>query len=204
MLLFLYQIGSSDRNDAIIELMNGSDGQDRGTRAQRPLYRVPLLIDSGRSFFRPNEALIDGIIDIPVPFRWPYLFEGVSTPRELQAFERELGVLGDNFGWAGPEFVRRLTKELEIDQDGQQASRSSIRAIADELHKKYWNQAADIKSRGGRDLTRITDQFATIYVAGCLAIQFKILPFTETEVRLWLLICQRDSVAFVDRQLGAW
>ena len=124
--------------------------------------------------------------------------------RDGQEFERRLNVLCDNFGWAGPEFVRRLTKELERDHAGEQTSRSSIRAIADELHKKYWNQAADIKSRGGRDLTRITDQFATIYVAGCLAIQFKILPFTETEVRLWLLICQRDSVAFVDRQLGAW
>jgi hypothetical protein len=200
MLLFLHLIGWSDQYDAVIELMNGSDGQDRGTRTQRPLYRVPLLIDASR-YSSKNEALVDGIIDISVPFRWRYLLEGVSTPRELRALERELNLLGDNFGWAGPEFVRRLTRELEGDQAGEQTSRSSMRAIADELRQKYSDQAADIQSRGGRDLTLITDQFATIYAAGCLANRFKVLPFTETEVRMWLLLCQRDNVAW---STGSW
>jgi hypothetical protein len=131
------------------------------------------------------------------------MFEGISMAQDLQAFEGPLHVLCDNFGWAGPQFVRRLTKELQRDHAGEQASHSPIRAIADELHNKYRNQASDIRSRGGRDLTRITDQFATTYVAGCLAIRFKILPYTETDVLRSLLICQRDHVAFVDRELGA-
>ena len=192
-----------DKEDTLIEIMNG-DGQSRWTKTQGARLRVPLLSASVHPFVRTAErpdqrqALIDSIVDIPVYPGWT-----VSFVREVQEFERRLNVLCGNFGWAGPEFVRRLTKELERDHAGEQASRSPMRAIVDELRKKYWDQAADIKSRG-HDLTRITDQFATIYVAGCLAIQFKILPFTETEVRLWLLICQRDSVAFVDRQLGAW
>jgi hypothetical protein len=45
--------------------------------------------------------------------------------------------------------------------------------------------------------------FATLYAAGCLATQFKILPITETDVRLSLLDCEREHVAFVDRELGA-
>jgi hypothetical protein len=199
MLLFLNH--SDGEEDTILEIMTGGDGPDRRMKTQCPRFRVPLLSGSGRSFVaitkgsNQNDALVDSVADIPVPFRWPYLFEGISVTRELQAFERRLNVLGDNFGWAGPEFVRQVTKELE------RGSGSLIPAIADELHKKYQDAAADIKSRAGRDLTRITDQFATIYVAGCLAIRFKILPFTETEVRLWLLICQRDHVAFVDREL---
>jgi hypothetical protein len=199
MLLFLNH--SDGEEDTILEIMTGGDGPDRRMKTQCPRFRVPLLSGSSRSFVaitkgsNQNDALVDSVADIPVPFRWPYLFEGISVTRELQAFERRLNVLGDNFGWAGPEFVRQVTKELE------RGSGSLIRAIADELRKKYQDAAADIKSRAGRDLTRITDQFATIYVAGCLAIRFKILPFTETEVRLWLLICQRDHVAFVDREL---
>jgi hypothetical protein len=201
---------SDGKEDTILEIMNGGDSPDRRMRTQCPRFRVPLLSGSGRSFVatakrsKQNEALIDGVAEISVPFRWPYLFEGVSVKRELQAFERQLNALGDNFGWAGPEFERRLTKELERDHAREQASRSPIRAIADQLHKRYRDAAAHIRSRAGRDLTRISDQFATIYVAGCLAIRFKILPFTETEVRLWLLICQGDHVAFVDRELGAW
>ena len=42
-------------------------------------------------------------------------------------------------------------------------------------------RTASSRSRG-RDLTRISDKFATIYLAGCLAIRFKILPFTEAEL----------------------
>ena len=198
MLLFLNH--SDGEEDAILEIMNGGDRPDRRMKTQCPRFRVPLLSGSGRSFVA-TAKLVDSVADIPVPFRWPYLFEGISVTRELQAFERQLNVLVDNFGWAGPEFVERLTKKLERDHAREPASGSPIRAIADELHKKYQDAAAEIKSRAGRDLTRITDQFATIYVAGCLAIQFKILPFSETEVRGWLLICQRDHVAFVDREL---
>jgi hypothetical protein len=204
MLLFLYS--SPNQKYTLIETMSGG-GQDGGTKTQRPILRVPLLTHSRSSFVWTTkgpdqiEAGIDSVAAIPVPFRWPYMFEGFSVPRDLRAFERRLNALCDNFGWAGPEFVRRLTKELERDHTREQASRSPIRAIADELHKEYRDAAADIKSRAGRDLTRITDQFATIYVAGCLAGRLNILPFSETVVRGWLLICQRDHVAFVDREL---
>jgi hypothetical protein len=190
MLLFLDH--SYGKEDALIEIMNG-DGESRGTKTQGPRFRVPLLSASVRSFIhsvkRPDQrqALIDSIVDIPVLPRWP-----ISVARDGQEFDRRFNVLCDNFGWAGPEFVRRLTNELQRDHAGEQASRSSIRAIVDELRKKYRDHAADIKSRAGHDLTRITDLLATIYAAGCLAIQLKILPLTETDIRLSLLICQSD------------
>jgi hypothetical protein len=198
MLLFLFNW--RDKQDTIIEIMKG-DGPGRGTKTRRPRFRVPLLCISYSSFVWPTdpdqrEALIDSVADISVPFRCPYMFEGISMAQDLRAFEGPLHVLCDNFGWAGPEFVRRLTKELERDLVGKQASRSSIRAIADEFRKKYRGHAADIKSHADRDLTRITDLLATIYAAGCLAIQLKILPFAEADVLWSLLICQCDHVMF--------
>ena len=48
---------------------------------------------------------------------------------------------------------------------------------------------------------RISNRFATLYVAGCLAIRLKIFPFTEAEVLAALLTCHRDHVAFIDEQL---
>ena len=49
---------------------------------------------------------------------------------------------------------------------------------------------------------RISNRFATLYVAGCLAVRFKIFPFTEAEVLEALLTCHRDHVAFIDEQLN--
>jgi len=49
--------------------------------------------------------------------------------------------------------------------------------------------------------TRISDRFATLFIAGCLAIRFNILPFTEAELLDALLTCERDHVAFIDREL---
>jgi hypothetical protein len=136
MLLFLDH--SHDKEDTLIEIMNG-DGQSRWTKTQGPRFRVPLLSASISSFVRTAErsdqrqALIDSIVDIPVHPGW-----SVFLARELQEFERRLNVLCGNFGWAGPEFVRRLTKELERDQADEQTSCSSIRATTEELRKKYW------------------------------------------------------------------
>jgi hypothetical protein len=49
---------------------------------------------------------------------------------------------------------------------------------------------------------RISNRFATLYLAGCLAVRFKIFPFTEAEVLEALLTCHRDHVAFIDEQLN--
>jgi hypothetical protein len=55
---------------------------------------------------------------------------------------------------------------------------------------------------GERDLGRISNKFSTIYVSGCLAFRFKILPFTEAEILKALLTCHRNHVAFIDQELG--
>jgi hypothetical protein len=89
------------------------------------------------------------------------MFEGISTPQDLRAFEGPLNVLSDNFG-----------------------GRHQV-------------------AHGSRSFPHHRSVRHTIYAAGCLAIRFKILPYTEADVLRSLLICQRDHVALIDRELGA-
>jgi putative DNA primase/helicase len=206
MLLFLDDMHKADKKDVevIIEIMNG-EGRGRWTEAQRATFSVPLLstsntsvIEIARDLKMTNqiEALIDRVADLPLPNGCPYMFEGVRTPGELRAHGGRLRELSrKNFGWAGPEFERRLMKAFDTD-------RPLIQAFVSERQRAYWDAAAGIKSLGDRDLTRISDKFATLYIAGCLAIRFRILPFTEAEILEALLTCERDHVAFVDRELG--
>ena len=140
------------------------------------------------------EALIDRLADIPLPNGCPYMFEGIRTPQELRAYGDELRRLSLNFGLAGPEFTHRLGVEVQTD-------RASVQAFVDERLRTYRDSADRIKSLLGRDLTRITDKFATSFIAGCLASRYQILPFTEAEILEALLTCERDHVAFVDQEL---
>jgi hypothetical protein len=206
MLLFLDDMHRASKQDVekIIELMNG-EGRGRWTEAQRASFCVPVFSTSNTSvvsiardlkMMNQIEALIDRLTDIPLPARCPYMCEGIRTPAELRAFGDRLRQLSrSNFGSAGPEFVRRL--ELEI-----RANRASVSAFVDARRRTYRDASDRLRSLGGRDLTRISDKFATAYVAGCLAIRYKILPFTEAEILAALLTCERDHVAFIDRELG--
>ena len=51
-------------------------------------------------------------------------------------------------------------------------------------------------------MLRVRGYFATVYAVGCLAIRFKILPFTEAELLAAILSCHRDHVAFVDNEVA--
>ena len=113
----------------------------------------------------------------------------------MRDYGDQLRRLSLNFGWAGPEFTHRLGAEIATD-------RASVQAFVDERLRTYREAADRIKSLLGRDLTRITDKFATSFIAGCLAIRYQILPFTEAEILAALLTCERDHVAFIDRELG--
>ena len=65
---------------------------------------------------------------------------------------------------------------------------------------KYEAAATKITS-SLRSVLRVRGHFATVYAAGCLAIRFNILPFTEDELLAAILSCHRDHVAFVDNEV---
>jgi len=205
MLLFLDNMHSAKKESVrkIIEIRNG-EGRGRSTETQQASFCVPLVSTSNTSvvsiardlgMMDEIEALIDRFADIPLPAGCPYMFEGIRTPEQLRTYGDQLRRLSLNFGWAGPEFGRRLEAAVAAD-------RAQMQAFVADRQRVYWEEAARMRSLAGRDLTRISNKFATIYIAGCLAIRFKILPFTEAELLRALLTCERDHVAFVDRELG--
>jgi hypothetical protein len=54
-------------------------------------------------------------------------------------------------------------------------------------------------SRPGRDLERVHQKFATIYAAGTLAISYRILPWSRSELLEALVVCERAHVDHVAR-----
>lgn len=70
-------------------------------------------------------------------------------------------------------------------------------------HVAKYKAAAKGFTSSKRNLMRVGGYIATVYAAGCLAVRYKILPFTEGELLEAVLTCHRDHVAFVDGELGA-
>jgi hypothetical protein len=205
MLLYLddlHNAGEVELN-AILNLMNG-EGRGRSDQAGRVAFCTPALCTANVSWVRVARELkrpyliyplIDRIMEFGKPAGWPYLFEGIRTRAEFRAYGKKLRRLArTHFGWAGPKFARRLEQWMQADL-------AAVQAFVAERHEAYHAAAENIESSSGRDVGRTSNRFATLYVAGCLAVRFKIFPFTAEEVLEALLTCHRDHVAFIDEQL---
>jgi hypothetical protein len=70
-----------------------------------------------------------------------------------------------------------------------------------ERWERYLRPVAYMTSTG-RQLLRLHGEFATIYAAGCAAIRFKILPFTEADLLDAVKMCERDHIAFSAKEFG--
>ena len=207
MLLFLddmHNAGAAELK-AIHNVMNG-EGRGRSTDALRAEFCTPMLCGANTSVVNiatqakaPHliSPLIDRLMEVGLPAGWRYLFEGIRTPEQMRDFGNLLRRgARENFGWAGPLFAKKLDRGLRM-------NRAVVQAFVDQCHEAYHAAAANIKTSGDRDLGRISNKFATLYVTGCLAFRLKVLPFSEAEVLEALLTCHRDHVAFIDEQLRA-
>jgi hypothetical protein len=206
MLLFLDDMHNAGEVElkALLNLMNG-EGRGRSDRAGRVDFCTPTLctanvswVHVARELKRPYliYPLVDRIMEFGRPAGWPYLFEGIRTKEEFRVYGNQLRRLARiHFGWAGPEFARRLERWMQADLP-------AVQAFVAACHEAYHVAAENIASSCGRDVGRVSNRFATLYVAGCLAIRFKVFPFTAAEVLEALLTCHRDHVAFIDQQLN--
>jgi hypothetical protein len=189
-------------------LQNGMNGEGRGrsTDAQRAEFSTPLWSSSNASIIGTAVELkrlhliiplIDRFAEMGVPTGCPYFFEGISTPKEMRTFGGKIRQAArTDFGWAGPEFQRRLDAWVEKDE-------AAARSFVNRRHDIYHAAADAIASASERDLGRISNRFATVYLTGCLASALKILPFTEAEILEAVLTCHRDHVAYVDERMAA-
>ena len=117
---------------AILNTMNG-EGRGRSTDDQRAEFCTPVLGSSNTSLVNIARAiksphliipLIDRLMEFGLPAGCPYFFEGIRTKAEFRAYGSQLRKLArENFGWAGPAFVRQLARWM--------VTEAQITAIAD-------------------------------------------------------------------------
>jgi hypothetical protein len=188
---------------ALLNLTNG-EGRGRSDQVGRVAFCTPALctanvswVHVARELKRPFliYPLVDRIMEFGRPAGWPYLFEDIKTQQEFRVYGNQLRLLArTHFGGAGPKFARRLEQWLQADLP-------AVQPFVAACHQAYHAAAENIESSAGRDVGRVSNRFATLYVAGCLAVRLKVFPFIEVEVLEALLTCHRDHVAFIDQQL---
>jgi hypothetical protein len=205
-LLWLDDMENADKDSvkAIMRIMNGQ-GKGRMTEKRRQTFFTPLLSTANKSvvevlrdlgFKKGFEPYIDRLMDIPLPEGSPYFFEGVATDEEFVALCGSLrSGARENFGYAGPCFVDRLVKDLRRD-------RKKLEKFCAARLDRFRKATEEIVSTTGRNLTRAKTRFATIFAAGCVAISYRILPFSESELLDAVWTCLRDHVAFIEKELG--
>ena len=126
MLLFLddmHNAGEAELN-AILNFMNG-EGRGRSDDARRVAFCAPPLCTANVSWVRIARELkrpyliyplVDRIMEFGRPAGCPYLFEGIRTRKEFRVYGNKLRRLArTHFGWAGPEFSRRLERWLQAE-----------------------------------------------------------------------------------------
>jgi hypothetical protein len=190
---------------AIMKIMNGH-GKGRMTERRRQTFFTPLLSNANKSVVAVLKQLgfktgfapyIDRLMDIPLPERSAYFFEGVKSDEEFRDTINQMRTATHtNYGVAGPLFVEKLCAFRD------DRNLIALDMFCEECRERFLDAAENIPSTAGRNVGRAKNRFATIYVAGCLAIYFKILPFEEDALLDAVWSCLRDHVAFIEKELG--
>ena len=188
--------------EAVMRVMQRQGKKRHGQSVDR--WSVPFISTSNVSVYalldhtrRANfQAYTDRLMDVPTPKARASFFENLHRRNDAAAFGKELFDLATtNFGHPSRVFLARLTSALAKDRAGLAAE--VAKSVA-----KYEAAAAAITSPR-RSVLRVRGHFATVYAVGCLAIQLKVLPFTEAELLAAILSCHQDHVAFVDNEVAS-
>jgi hypothetical protein len=188
--------------DAIMVAAEGT-GKARYNEAKSRAFFAPIASSSNdtvvsmlRAVGRPfDAAYVDRLMDIPEPAGCGSFFENLHGREDLETFVVEIKELAEaNHGFLGRAYVRCLAAAIRHDLEEHVAFIKARRGAYKRLAKSI--------AATGRNLARVHGKFATIYAAGCLGIRFRLLPFTEAELRHAILACERDHVALVAREMG--
>jgi hypothetical protein len=187
--------------EALMRLMQGQGKKRYGQSVDR--WSVPLISTSNLSVYarldpvrrKSYGAYTDRLSDIPTPQGKASFFENLHGSQDEAAFGKKLFDLATtNYGYPIRVFLDRLTSALARDRAGLAAT------VADNV--AAYEAAASKITSSQRSVLRVRGHFATVYAVGCLAIQFKVLPFTEDELLAAVQSCHRDHVAFVDNEVA--
>jgi len=193
---------AADRLLAIMKIIEGQ-GKGRYTELYRLIWLTPLLSTSNASVVGilgtraadQLEVYVDRLLDIPAPEGYDRFFEDLHGSANLVDFRtRVRKMVAANHGYAGRKFISWLVMQRAKDS-------KKLLAFVERRVAEYQIAANGIKAME-RDLARACHRFGTIYASSCLAIEARILPFTRAEMLEAVLCCQRDHVAFIDRERG--
>jgi hypothetical protein len=186
--------------NAITVLAEGRGKTRLGERSVS--WFVPLLSTSNRSVIAmlrearmpPDFAYVGRLLDIPALEGVEAFFENLHGAPDVGAFCARLRHLArKNHGQAGFQFVKKLEPRIQEDRFGTRRTFLGYRA-------EYLRLARELTDRS-RPLIRTHGKFATIFAAGCLAIDLGILPFDKQELLAAVFACERDHVAFIAREV---
>ena len=213
MLLLLDEADSAEGDDPkatanallkAIKDISGGKGKGRGNNPEVRTSYTPILSTSNVSVPQmlkltrrhgDDFSYIDRLFDIPPPAGGHGFFENLHGFSNLAKFRDRLIELGRlNYGLAGRAYVWHVAHALRKDRD-------EFVAFLKERREQYLRAVAHLTAPGRR-LLRVHGKFATIYAAGCAAIRFKILPFTEADLLEAVKTCERDHIAFIAKELG--
>jgi hypothetical protein len=197
------------KKEAVEAIMMVAQGHAtaRYTELTRQTWSEPLLTNSNKSLlailpkleFEFDAAYVDRLPDIPPPNGCACFFEDLHGSRDVAEYEARLRALAEkHHGWAGWHYGKEFERALNAD-------RNELKAFIDAAREEYRQAAASITS-SWRDLVRLHGRFATIYASGCLANRLGVLPLPPADLLDADLICARDHVGFVEkevRRLGA-
>ena len=206
-LIFLDEMSkATEQQVEFVMTIAQGQGTARMTELVRRIWCMPILSTANRSFVRImkklglefDAAYVDRLMDVPAPAK-TCMLENLHGHADVAAFFAHACPLAEaNHGWAGSHFATKFSEALR-------SSRVGLRQDIEAARQEYLQAAASITS-SWRDLVRVHGRFATIFAAGRLAIRYEVLPLTKEELLAAILVCERDHVAFVDkevRELGA-
>jgi hypothetical protein len=135
------------------------------------------------------EAVLSRICDIPLPKGGDGIFEELHGFDEGRDLSNTIKVESSrHYGCAGRMFIERLVQDLATEN----ASNARL-AFLRERRKRYL-KALHRRAEELRVLERPADRMATIYAAGCLAVEYGILPWRRKDVREAILSCHLDAI----------
>lgn len=159
---------------------------------------VPLLSTTNDSLdtigTRAGVSIDDGyrsrLIDIPLPAGSDSMFEnlhGYDSPAALTKRLIELSM--ENHGVAARWYLKQLLAWRLRDE-------TELKNWL-ERRRSYFKKKAEQELRGSRDLSRFHEKFATIYAAGCLAIEFEVLSWKRKSLSKAILKCEKAHIDLV-------
>jgi Domain of unknown function (DUF927) len=186
----------------LVMRLAGGQVKGRMTDDRPPLrFETPLLSLSNESIDEMAEKSrteIDDahrgrLIGVPLASGVVGAFEALHGFDNHAAFSAELkNIARTHHGRAAREFLKQFAAELREDKP----------KLITWLHaRREWHlkQARPRVASPSRDLSRIHEKFATIYAAGALAIDYKILPWPMRDLSDALLQCEQAHVDHVAR-----